>query len=147
MPTLDWLLSPIPDHPIGTDLSVHYHKQRSQAFDSAEMEYKHGGDQRKVGAPRFELGTSSLSATRSNQLSYAPAGGQLVFPKRRIISFPRGVSKGGPGFPENGLLFEKIEVPSEMGDSLSCKRKAIRAVWYRPETTRTPPFRCQFIST
>ena len=26
----------------------------------------------QVGAPRFELGTSSLSATRSNQLSYAP---------------------------------------------------------------------------
>jgi chaperonin GroES len=27
---------------------------------------------REVGAPRVELGTSSLSATRSNQLSYAP---------------------------------------------------------------------------
>ena len=26
----------------------------------------------KVGVPRFELGTSSLSATRSNQLSYTP---------------------------------------------------------------------------
>ena len=26
-----------------------------------------------MGAPRFELGTSSLSGTRSNQLSYAPA--------------------------------------------------------------------------
>ena len=29
-------------------------------------------DFREVGAPRVELGTSSLSATRSNQLSYAP---------------------------------------------------------------------------
>ena len=33
----------------------------------------HGG--KKVGARRFELRTSSLSGTRSNQLSYAPAVG------------------------------------------------------------------------
>ena len=32
-----------------------------------------------VGAPRFELGTSSLSGTRSNQLSYAPVEQRFVF--------------------------------------------------------------------
>ena len=31
-----------------------------------------GINKQAVGVPRVELGTSSLSATRSNQLSYAP---------------------------------------------------------------------------
>ena len=60
---------------MGTDLSVHYQNRRSQPLDSGEMQHEQGGNQEQVGARGFEPRTSSLSATRSNQLSYAPVGG------------------------------------------------------------------------
>ena len=55
----------------------------------------------KVGVPEFESGTSSLSATRSNQLSYAP-GKEVPYSK-----------SGDPAVKGPSMVFNRLTTGSQ----------------------------------
>lgn len=135
---------------LGTEITVPPPEENSESHkrETTENPLLHDPPRKDVGLPGLEPGTSSLSAKRSNRLSYRPFSGGEPEVKRyptghsntnrmtvTRLTYPHPILRSTPERPDDGLKFSRRDSGPSSGSGSRLEHLSAGQGWCRSQSS------------